>query len=121
MTHSFFFFFKSLFLESVCEDASSFELKPEIIANSISECDECIFMMSSDQNTEGAIGGIAETAMSEGISVERIQMLRCVLATFELKISEVRCHFFYFLYFLYLFLSIHNNFTIIYYKVNIWY
>ena len=78
-------------------------------------------MMSSDQNTEGAIGGIAETAMSEGISVERIQMLRCVLATFELKISEVRCNFFYFLYFLYLFLSIHNNFTIIYYKVNIWY
>ena len=100
--------------------ASSFELKPEIIANSISECDECIFMMSSDQNTEGAIGGIAETAMSEGISVERIQMLRCVLATFELKISEVRCNYFYFLFFIFVpFNSF--QFTIIYYKVNIWY
>ena len=102
-TFIFFFFIKFLFLESVCEDASSFELKPEIIANSISECDECIFMMSSDQNTEGAIGGIAETAMSEGISVERIQMLRCVLATFELKISEVRCNFFlFFIFFIFI-------------------
>ena len=44
-------------LEQVCEDASSFELKPEVLANSISECDDCLFMMSSEQNSEGAIGG----------------------------------------------------------------
>ena len=44
-------------LEGVCEDASSFELKPEVIANSIAECDDCIYMLSSEQNEEGAIGG----------------------------------------------------------------
>jgi len=45
-------------LEGVCEDASSFELKPEVIANSIAECDDCIYMLSSEQNEEGAIGGV---------------------------------------------------------------
>ena len=70
-------------LEGVCEDASSFELKPEVIANSIAECDDCIYMLSSEQNEEGAIGGVGQNALGTCHSV--------VLTSHDFVLFPYRC------------------------------
>ena len=55
-------------LEQVCADASSFELRPEVIANAIEECDACIFMLS--QSSEPGGDGVAlDLAVSAGANV----------------------------------------------------
>jgi regulator of telomere elongation helicase 1 len=77
-------------LESLCESASSFELKPEVIAAAIDECDDCLYMMSSDQTQQGSIGSLSDAAISGDITGEKVGMLKSVLKTFELKISQVK-------------------------------
>ena len=76
-------------LEQVCADASSFELAPEVLANALEECDSCLYFLNAGDEVSGAGGesGFSMTQFAD-VSAEKIQMLRCVLATLEAEIAK---------------------------------
>eukprot|EP00946_MAST-07B_sp_MAST-7B-sp1_P002632 g2632.t1 len=75
-------------LEAVCADASSFELEPEILANALEECDSCLYLLNGGgESVAGGMNSGLGVSQSGDMNAEKIQMLRCVLATFEQEIA----------------------------------